>query len=475
MGSPSLWALVFVIQPALSETRAADDSVLAVPEPERSVSTPVPGDSSPIAAAPVVVPHSAPPRPRFARLRDRIELFPYGWVRTDATYYSAAREGYSNVSLSGARIGGGVTAGPVTVFVTIEAANAKGPQLFDAYVAWDILKGLRLRAGQFKAPFGYRFNAPDLVDELPRAPLSMQAATPGRQVGIELSYDIRRHVELFAAVLSGIGQNREANNTRIAFAGKLQVRPFASRPGWPQLVINASLFTYKKTNGFSPTLNSVFGFDFFHGVPATGAARRITAGGGLFWNYLSARAEYFYTSDGRERDTDGDPFTRGEALAPMIGAGGYAQLGAVVTGQTKDPATLLPRLASARVRDSAVELSARFDSFRVAARDLPGNGVVAVTGGVNWVLLRHLRIFAAASWQRLDSETPEIPGASSWGITGGIAGYFIVPPGSGGGAGRRTAPVIAITRAACRARPWRARRGSGPRRAGRGSGRLCRG
>lgn len=417
--------LALAIQPVAPDRRAADEAPLAAPTP-----APAPEPSTAAPAGPVPADRSQPVaaaagRSRRARRGERVELFPYGWVRTDATYYSAGREGFSNLSLSGARIGGGVTAGPVTVFATIEGANAKGPQLFDAYVVWDIVARLRVRAGQFKAPFGYRFNAPDLVDELPRAPLAMQAATPGRQVGVELAYDFWRHAELLVAVFSGIGQNREANNTKVAFAGKLQVRPLATRPGWPQLVLNASLFAYTKTNGFTPTLVSAFGFDFFHGVPATGGARRVTGGGGLFWRYLSARGEYFYTYDGRERDTDGDPFTAGEALAPMIGAGGYAQLGAVVTGQTKDPATLLPRLTGARVRDSAVELSARYERFRVAARDLPGNGIAAVTGGVNWVLLRHLRIFAALSWQRLDVEIPEIPGATSWGVAGGVAGYFL--------------------------------------------------
>ncbi len=402
-------------QPTEPALRAASDAPLSVPAPSQAAllaPTPKPA-------------HSATPRPRLAALRERFDVFPYGWVRTDATYFSAGREGYSNLSLSGARIGGGVTMGPVTAFATIEGANAKGPQLFDAYVVWDIVKRLRLRAGQFKAPFGYRFNAPDLVDELPRAPLSMQAATPGRQVGIEMSYDFWRFAELFVAVFSGIGQNREANNTKIAFAGKLQLRPLAFAPNGPQLVVNASLFAYSKTNGFTPTLNSAFGFDFLHGIPATGAARRVATGGGLFWRFLSARGEFFYTSDARERDTDGDPFTRGEPLPPMIGAGGYAQLGVIVTGQTKDPATLLPRLASARVRDSAVELSARYERFRIAAHDVPGNGIEAVTAGVNWVLLRHLRIFAAASWQRLDASVPEIPEAMSWGIAGGIAGYFL--------------------------------------------------
>jgi hypothetical protein len=364
-------------------------------------------------------------------LRERFQFFPYGWIRTDATWYSAPREGYSNISLAGARIGGGVQIGPVTAFVTIEAAQAKGPQLFDAFIAWAAAPRLRLRAGQFKAPFGLRFNAPDLVDELPRAPLSLLAATPGRQVGLEVAYDFWRWAEVTAAVFSGIGQNREANNTKIAFAGKVQLSPLAFLQRGPQLLLVASVFAYHKTHGFTPTVTTAFAFDFFHGLPSTGASRRFTAGGGLFWRFLSARGEFFYTYDSRERDTDGDPFTPGDPLPQLIGAGGYAQLGAVVTGQDKDPATLLPRLASRRVRDSAVELSARFERFRVGARDVVGNGITATSAGVNWVLLQHLRVFAAVNWQRLETAIPEIPRATSWGVTGGVAGFFLGRAGRG--------------------------------------------
>lgn len=428
-----LLALAVAMAPAPVD-RAPADETLSVPAPASAAEAstaaaaqPVPADTSRV--QPPAAPTAA--SSRGARLREKFDFFPYGWIRTDATYYSAEREGYSNLSLSGARLGGGVSVGPVTAFATIEAATAKGPQLFDAFVLWDIVPRLSLRAGQFKAPFGYRFNVPDLVDELPRAPLSMQAATPGRQVGIEVSYDFWRYAQVFVAVFSGIGQNRDANNTKIAFAGKLQLRPLAFAPRLPQLILGASVFAYSKTNGFTPTINTVFGFDFLHGIPANGAARRVAAGGGIFWRFLSARGEFFYTSDARERDTDGDPFTRGEPLPPMIGAGGYAQVGVIVTGQTKDPATLLPQLASARVRDSAVELSARYDQFRVGARDVVGNGIRAASAGVNWILLRHLRAFVAVNWQRLDAAVPEIPGATSWGIAGGLAGYLLGRAGRG--------------------------------------------
>lgn len=417
-------AWVAVLGLAQPVARAADEAVLSVPADGVA---PGPEDRS----ADIVEPGRGgrsreATRPGWAaRVGERLELFPYGWVRTDATYFSAGREGFSNLSLSGARLGGGVVAGPVLAFVTIEAANAKGPQLFDAFVQWTIVKGLRLRGGQFKAPFGYRFNAPDLVDELPRAPLSLQASTPGRQVGIEVAYDFWRYAELWVAVFSGIGQNREANNTKVAFAGKLELRPLAGLRRGPQLLLSASLFAYHKTNGFTPTVNTALGFDFLHGIPAAGAARRVAAAGGLFWRWLSLRGEFFRTSDAREKDTDGDPFTPGEPLPPMIGAGGYVQLGAVLTGQTKDPSTLLPELRSARVRDSAVELALRFDRLRVGARDVAGNGITVLEGGVNWVLLRHLRIYAAGIWQRMEVAAPEIPGARSWGVMGGLAGFFL--------------------------------------------------
>lgn len=450
-----LLALALALQPV---DRAPTDVVLDVPGPPEpvpadSLEPPVPTDSpppndpdiAPVSPAPAPPPADPPvsapapktsqpshaPTPKNNKFLDALEVFPYGWIRTDATYYSAADEGYSNLSLAGARLGGGVRAGPVTAFATIEAGQDKGPRLVDAFVLWDVVARLRLRAGQFKAPFGYRFNVPDLVDELPRAPLSLQAATPGRQVGVEAAYDFWRWADVSVAVFSGIGQNREANNTKVALAGKLQVRPLTFTKRGPQLILNASVFAYHKTNGFSPTVDTALGFEFIHGVPAAGPARRVTAGGGLFWRFLSARGEFFYTRDSRERDTDGDPFTPGDPLPPMIGSGGYAQIGAVVTGQTKDPNTLLPLLKSRRVRDSAVELSARFDSFRLGARDVRGNGVQAVTAGVNWVLLQHLRVFAAFNYQALDARIPEIPGASSWGFHGGVAGYFLRGAGRG--------------------------------------------
>lgn len=419
--------LLVGIMAAAPVGRAPADGVLSVPVADEPAAAP----SEPPAVKNVSRDMPGRTASRLSRLRERLDVFPYGWVRTDATWYSAEREGYSNISLSGARLGGGVTAGPVTVFATIEAAQAKGPQLADAFVLWDSLPRLSFRAGQFKAPFGFRFNAPDLVDELPRAPLSLLAATPGRQVGFELGYDFWRWAQVQLAVFSGIGQNREANNAKVAFAGKLQLRPLTFAPRGPQLILVAALFTYAKTNGFTPTLETAFGFEFFHGIPADGAARRVAAGGALFWRFLSARGEFFHTSDARERDTDGDPFTRGEPLPPMIGAGGYVQLGAVVTGQTKDPVTLLPRLSSARVRDSAVELSARWERSRVGARDVAGNGIVAASAGVNWILLRHLRIFAALSWQRLDAAVPELPGAASWGVGAGLAGFFLGRSGRG--------------------------------------------
>jgi hypothetical protein len=169
--------------------------------------------------------------------------------------------------------------------------------------------GCGVRAGQFKAPFGYRFNAPDLVDELPMAPVSMQAATPGRQIGGEVTHDFWGFAQLTGGVFNGIGQNREANNNKVAFAGKLQVQPLAFATRLPQIVANASLFTYHKTNGFTPDVRTPLGLVFYHGVPASGGSYRLTAGGGVFWRYLSVRAEYFRTRDAREKDDDGDPST----------------------------------------------------------------------------------------------------------------------------------------------------------------------
>jgi hypothetical protein len=385
--------------------------------------------ASPPSSPPAVAPVAASSEPR---LRDRFQVFPYGWIRTDATYFSARDEGFSNIRLGSARVGGGVQVGPVLAFVTLEGAAAKGPQLFDAFVAWDVIKRLRIRAGQFKAPFGYRFNVPDLVDELPMAPVSMQAAVPGRQVGGEVSYDFWKYAQLFGAVFSGIGQNRDANATKVAFSGKLQVQPLVFDERLPQIVANVSVFAYHKTNGFTPDVRSPLGLVFYHGVPATGASWRLTAGGGVFWRFLSLRGEYFRTRDAREMDDDGDPGTAGASLPPLIGQGMYIQAGVVVTGQHKRIDNLLPTIIKGyRVRDSAVELSARYEQFRLGAEDLRGNGIQAFVGGVNWIVVQHLRLYVAGVYQRFDASVAEIPEARSWGVTGGLAGFFLRRSGAG--------------------------------------------
>ena len=434
---------LLLAQPAVAPATADPSATAAPPEAAAPpATTPAPVDTSPVppppetSAAPTPVDVPAPPAiasptppaappPAKPRLRDRIELFPYGWIRTDATWFSAKDEGFSNIRLGGARIGGGVQVGPVLAFVTLEGAAAKGPQLFDAFIAWDIIKRLKIRAGQFKAPFGYRFNVPDLVDELPMAPISMQAAVPGRQVGGEISYDFWKYAQLFGGVFSGIGQNREANNTKIAVSGKLQVQPLAFDERLPQIVANVSIFAYRKTNGFTPDVRTPLGLVFYHGVPANGSSYRLTAGGGIFWRFLSLRSEYFRTRDARERDDDGDPTTPGVHLPPMIGQGMYVQAGVVVTGQRKRIDDLLPEVEGYRVRASAVELSARYEQFRLGAADLPGNGIRALVGGINWIVAKHLRVYAAGVYQRLDAAPPEIPAARSWGVTGGLAGFFL--------------------------------------------------
>jgi phosphate-selective porin len=130
-------------------------------------------------------------------------------------------------------------------------------------------------------------------------------------------------------------------------------------------------------------------------------------------------------------DDDGDPTTPGDPLPPLIGQGMYVQAGVVVTGQHKRIDNLLPEVKGWRVRDSAVELSARYEQFRLGAEDLPGNGIRTFVGGVNWIVVQHLRLYVAGVYQRFDAKVPEIPEARSWGVTSGFAGYFLRRAGSG--------------------------------------------
>jgi len=66
-----------------------------------------------------------------------------------------------------------------------------------------------------------------------------------------------------------------------------------------------------------------------------------------------------------------------------------------VTGKHKRIDNLLPEVKGWRVRDSAVELSARYEHFRLGAEDLPGNRIRTFVGGINWIVVQHLRLYVA--------------------------------------------------------------------------------
>lgn len=87
--------------------------------------------------------------------------------------------------------------------------------------------------------------------------------------------------------------------------------------------------------------------------------------------------------------------------------------------------SLLPESTGRRIRDGAVELSIRYDRFRIGERDLLENGVEAFSGGINWMFLKHLRAYAAVTWQELRGPAPELGRGTSWTVTGGFAAYFL--------------------------------------------------
>jgi len=354
-----------------------------------------------------------------------VEVKPYGWVQLNGYYYSEEDEGFSNIRLTSARVGGKLLYHPLTAVITLETFLEHGPELYDAYVLWNICSGLSVKAGQFKTPFGIKYNMPAIVDELPTQPVSLEAAAPGRQMGLELSYDFGAWASLHAALLSGVGRNKEPNTKKVAFAVKLVGRPLAFSDRLGQLVVDISFFHYNKANGWSPDLGTPLGLTFYHGAPANGDSYRLTVGGAFYYRFITLRGEFFMTADGREEDTDGDPATPGLPRPSMRGSGFYLQAAAVVTGQTIGSRDLLPELKSRSITDSAVELAVRFEMFHMGAEDLSDCGIMSAAGGVNWHLFNHLKIYAAFYWQSLDEDVPEIPGGASYGVIAGVAGHFL--------------------------------------------------
>ncbi len=94
--------------------------------------------------------------------------------------------------------------------------------LKDAYVSYNRCSYGQLKAGQFKVPFGREWTTSSSLILTPNRALVVNALSPNRDIGIELSGKPFNQMLYYAlGIFNGAGNNRGNNNDQTMFVGRL--------------------------------------------------------------------------------------------------------------------------------------------------------------------------------------------------------------------------------------------------------------
>jgi phosphate-selective porin OprO/OprP len=169
----------------------------------------------------------------------------------------------------------------------IEGDFTQSPSLFDAYLEVRLLPELRVRGGQFKAPFSLEELTSDLyIDFVERSLIN--ALVPSYDVGAMASGTFAQGmVTYFLGVFNGAGQNRADTNSDKDLAFRLAFAPFrTSDSRWLKGLHLAGNVTWgNERSSTSPAgqtgARTPNRFTFFAAQPTVG--ERLRYGGDLAW------------------------------------------------------------------------------------------------------------------------------------------------------------------------------------------------
>lgn len=317
-------------------------------------------------------------------------------METDLRAYVAEVEGQNGFALGRLRLG--ARAQPVSwlrATGTIEWAGEK-PTVLDAFVDLWALPWLRLSFGYGKTPL-FASARDQAIETQTLGELSLVARSlwPRRDLGAEVFVTPPR-LPIEAWLRGGNGSRGPLgnDNNHLALDARLDLvlgnERFYEAPDVPwglRFGLGAHVEEAFDRAGLGGT--TAAGFLFYRPPPVTGL-RRIGESH-LVVNYGRFRllTEAAIALENRSRDTDGNPNTEREALAPIGALGISSELSCVVWG---DPAafaswrrTPLPQGFS-RWSGGAIEVAARFERLSLGqwASDVMPGGATGGTAGVRW-------------------------------------------------------------------------------------------
>lgn len=269
---------------------------------------------------------------------------------------------------------------------------------------------LKLRAGQFKVPFGYEELLSDNnIDFVERS--VADNLVPSRDMGAMVYGSAFDGLVSYAlGGFNGSGQNKRDTNDSKDLAARLVLAPFkqADLPWLKNLQVGGDVTWGDEDSGQSLQGKTDAQFVFFRSIATRGDRLRYSGEAAYYHGPFTMYGEYIQTREERKGLGSG-----GSNLHDLYGRGWYVTMTYLLTGETKVPGQpVVPTRWASPVGPEkgwgAWELAARFEQLDFRAKDITGNRVNAVTAGVNWYLTPNVKWIAnfVQNWFSNERGTP---------------------------------------------------------------------
>src|SRR5262245_7117468 len=286
----------------------------------------------------------------------------------------------------------------------------------DVYVDARVTKEFRLKAGQFKLPFGREELTSEANLDFAYRSLAARVLSPGRDPGVMVHGRLfARALEYQAGYFTRDGSNARTSQTaggQDAFAARLVAAPFASSSirAIAPLEIGAAIADSRVNDRLGIRGRTVLGDSvFFDRVDVNGRRKRIGWEAAWASGPAGLSSEYIRSSDERI----GMGFSATDL--PAVDASAWYVAGTwAVTGERKH-GRLEPRRDFLRGGPGAIEVAARLEALGFGATTFPttefgfpnpsklaGNADHAATLGVNWYLNHYAKVQANVIRESID-------------------------------------------------------------------------
>jgi phosphate-selective porin OprO/OprP len=288
-----------------------------------------------------------------------------------------------------------------------EISNGRDPWR-DVFVNYRQYETAEVQAGKFKLPFGLDENTSATNLDFVYRSMASERLAPGRDRGVMVhGRVVNKIVRYELGWFAHDGKNaRNSDNTQVygdaTMAGRLSVQPFRKHHPLLKDMLLSVAFTGSHVDEGFPGLHAHTALDapFYTSQVWVNGSRQRT---GLEFRWrpgpASLKAEYMRVSTERRGES-----TEDADLEPLVASGWYVSGTWAVTGEKKADDLTTPRRPLFRGGWGAIEAAARIEGLRFGSLDAEiassspradvvlGNADHAVTLGVNWYPVRHIKL-----------------------------------------------------------------------------------